>query len=106
MGIDPMDPARGKALDQVEKRDLAGRLSKSTGAAYTDPGRMSGVLSDAGTLASGKRYAQIFDAKSREFTLVPWRPEFDRLAGKGVALLKDQQAGRYMVRQLERGIGR
>jgi len=109
MGIDPMDPARAKALDQFEKRDLAHGIAKSTGASPREmlpAGKMTGVMSDAGTLPSGKRYAQVFDVKSRVFSLVPWRPEFDRLTGKTVELLREQQTGRYVMRQLERGIGR
>lgn len=106
MGVDPMDPARGKVLDQIEKRDFARGVSHSTGAAFRESGNMTGMLTDAGALPGGKRYAQLFDAKSKEFTLVPWRQEFDRLAGKSVEMVRDQQAGRYVVRQLERGMGR
>ena len=109
MGIDPMDPARGKALDQIEKRDLVSGIASRTGASLKElpaGGTMSGVMSDAGTLPSGRRYAQIFDAKSKEFTLVPWRPEFERHAGKSVELLKERQTGRLVMRQLERGLGR
>jgi hypothetical protein len=109
MGIDPMDPARAKALDQIEKRDLARGIASRTGASLKElpaGGKMSGVMTDAGVLASGRRYAQVVDLKSREFALVPWRPEFERLAGKSVELLKAPQSGRYMMRQLERGIGR
>jgi len=109
MGIDPMDPARAKALDQIEKHDLARGIASRTGASLKElpaGGKMSGVMTDAGILASGRRYAQVVDLKSREFALVPWRPEFERLTGKSIELLKAPQSGRYMMRQLERGIGR
>ena len=109
MGIDPMDPARAKALDQIEKRDLARGIASRTSASLKElpaGGKMSGVMTDAGVLASGRRYAQVVDLKSREFALVPWKPEFERLTGKSIELLKAPQSGRYMMRQLERGIGR
>jgi len=109
MGIDSMDPARAKALDQIEKHDLARGIASKTGASFKElpaGGKMSGVMTDAGILASGRRYAQVVDLKSREFALVPWKPEFDRFAGKSVELLKARQSGRYMMRQLERGLGR
>lgn len=109
IGVDPMDPGRGKALDQIEKSDLARAVASRTGASLkelADGGKMSGVMSDAGILASGRRYAQVVDLKSREFALVPWRAEFDRIAGKSVELLKERQTGHLVMRQLERGIGR
>ena len=109
MGVDPMDPARAKALDQIEKRDLAHKVGTAAGATLKElagGGKISGVMTDSGILPSGRRYAQVLDPKSREFAMVPWRAEFDRLAGKSVDLLKDRQTGRYVMRQLERGLGR
>jgi type IV secretory pathway VirD2 relaxase len=109
MGIDPMDPARGKALDSIERRDLAHRISKTTGATpieLSQGGKISGVISDAGTLPSGRRYARVLDVNSKEFSLVPWRQEFGGLVGKSVELFREPSAGRYLVRQVERGLGR
>src|SRR3546814_15844199 len=63
---------------------VAGQLSRELGLAYTEarPGeRIEGVYRRPVELASG-RYALI--EKSREFTLVPWRPVLDRHLDKPV----------------------
>lgn len=70
---------RGRELNRV-----GGQLSKELGLAYTEtrPGeRIEGVYRRNVDLASG-RFALI--EKSREFTLVPWRPVLERSIGKPV----------------------
>src|SRR3546814_19017692 len=65
-------------LRQREMNRVAEQLSRELGLAYTEarPGeRIEGVYRRPVELASG-RYALI--EKSREFTLVPWRPVLDR----------------------------
>jgi len=72
---------RANLLSTLRRRELnqiAGQLSDQLGLAYTEarPGeRIDGVYRRPVELASG-RYALI--EKSREFTLVPWRPVLDR----------------------------
>ena len=108
LGIDPMDPARAKALDQVEKRDLAHGIAKQTGGSYREiqqGGKVAGVMTSTGRLPSGKQYAQVYDPKSKEFSMVPWRKEYERLTGKTVELTRTS-TGRFFMRQMERGIGR
>lgn len=108
MGIDPFDSARAKALDELEKQDFAKSGAGKIGARYreVDPrGSLSGVVSDTGKFPSGKRYAQVFNAKSKEFSLVPWRKEYEQLVGKTVQMTRSS-TGRYFMRQVERGIGR
>src|SRR3546814_7636264 len=71
-------------LRQREMNRVAGQLSRELGLAYTEarPGeRIEGVYRRPVELASG-RYALI--EKSREFTLVPWRPVLDRPLDKQV----------------------
>jgi hypothetical protein len=72
-------------LRQREVSRVAGQLSDELGLAYveTRPGdRVEGVYRRPVDLASG-RYAVI--EKSREFTLVPWRPVLDRHIEKQVS---------------------
>ncbi|WP_353642518.1 relaxase/mobilization nuclease RlxS [Mesorhizobium sp. WSM2239] len=72
-------------LRQRELIRVAGQLSEELGLSYTEarPGdRVEGTLRRSVELASGK-YAVI--EKSREFTLVPWRPLLERHIGKPVA---------------------
>nr|WP_275945193.1 DUF3363 domain-containing protein [Aminobacter anthyllidis] len=72
-------------LRQRELNRVAGQLSDQLGLAYAEaqPGdRIEGTLRRSVDLASGK-YAVI--EKSREFTLVPWRPVLDRHLGKEVS---------------------
>ncbi|MDX8494177.1 relaxase/mobilization nuclease RlxS [Mesorhizobium sp. VK22B] len=72
-------------LRQRELNRVAGQLSSELGLSYLEsmPGdRLEGKLVRSVELASGK-YAVI--EKSREFTLVPWRPVLDRHVGKEVS---------------------
>lgn len=72
-------------LQRRELNRVAGQLSGELGLAYVEarPGeRIEGVYRRPVELASG-RYALI--EKSREFTLVPWRPVLDRHLEKRVS---------------------
>jgi type IV secretory pathway VirD2 relaxase len=72
-------------LRQRELNRVAGQLSEELGLSYAEAGtgdQIAGTLRRSVELASGK-YAVI--EKSREFTLVPWRPVLDRHIGKEVA---------------------
>lgn len=79
---------RGNMLTQLCDRELkriAGQLSGELGLAYTEArsgSRIEGVYRRRVDLASG-RFAVI--EKSREFTLVPWRPVLERNLGKSVS---------------------
>ncbi|MDX8437665.1 relaxase/mobilization nuclease RlxS [Mesorhizobium abyssinicae] len=72
-------------LRQRELNRVAGQLSDELGLSYFEakPGdRLEGKVVRLVELASGK-YAVV--EKSREFTLVPWRPVLDRHVGKEVS---------------------
>ncbi|AEG50373.1 hypothetical protein Sphch_2731 [Sphingobium chlorophenolicum L-1] len=79
---------RANLLATLRRRELArvgGQLSHELGLGYSEarPGeRIEGVYRRPVDLASG-RYALI--EKSREFTLVPWRPLLDRHVDKQVS---------------------
>ncbi len=78
------------ALRRRELRRVAGQLSNELGLGYTETQfgeRIEGVYRRPVDLASG-RYALI--EKSREFTLVPWRPVLDGHIGEPVSgVLRD-----------------
>ncbi|MDG4882015.1 relaxase/mobilization nuclease RlxS [Mesorhizobium sp. WSM4884] len=72
-------------LRQRELNRVAGQLSEEFGMPYAEAqtgDRIQGTLRRSIELASGK-YAVV--EKSREFTLVPWRPALDRQIGKDVS---------------------
>jgi hypothetical protein len=72
-------------LQRRELLRIAGQLSDELGLAFTEamPGkRVEGIYRRPVELASG-RFALI--EKSREFTLVPWRPVLDRRIGKAAS---------------------
>ena len=77
-----------RMLDQLRQRDLQQAsqvLSKELGLANTQLGegdRIYGTFSRSVNLASGK-YAVI--QKSKEFILVPWRPEMEQYRGKALS---------------------
>jgi type IV secretory pathway VirD2 relaxase len=79
---------RPDALATLRRRELlrvAGRFSDELGLPFveTKPGeRIEGMLRQRVDTLGG-RYALI--EKSREFTLVPWRPSLDRQVGRSVA---------------------
>ena len=107
LGIDSMDPARGKMLDGIERQDLGDRLKKEYGGVMKSlqPGeKLSGLLTEAGELGSGKKYAQVFNQLSKEFSLVPWQKEFEKMIGRQVELVNEM--GRTMVRGVTKNLGR
>jgi len=107
LGIEATDPARGKMLDGLERQDLADRLKKEQGGEMksVQPGeKFSGILTENGELGSGKRYAGIIDQHSKEFTLVPWKKEFEKMVGRQVELVNE--TGRTMVRAITKSLGR
>jgi Protein of unknown function (DUF3363) len=72
-------------LQQRELRQVGSQLEAEIGKTYVDPipgVRVDGVYRRAVDLASG-RFALI--EKSREFTLVPWRPVLERHIGRAVS---------------------
>ena len=72
-------------LRRQELARVAGQLSQELGLAYVEASRgerVEGIYRRSVMLASG-RMAVI--AKTREFTLVPWRPVMERQLGKFVA---------------------
>ncbi|MFD2053174.1 relaxase/mobilization nuclease RlxS [Mesorhizobium calcicola] len=72
-------------LRQRELNRVAGQLSGELGLPYVEAragDRIEGTLRRSVELASGK-YAVV--EKSREFTLVPWRPVLERYFGKEVS---------------------
>ena len=73
------------ALQRRELLQVAGALREDLGKAFVELGRgqrVEGRLTRQVELASG-RYALV--ERSREFTLVPWRPALARQLGKSVA---------------------
>lgn len=79
---------RSNLLATLRRRELtrvAGQLADELGLSYAEAKsgeRIEGIYRRPVDLASG-RYALI--EKSREFTLVPWRPVLDRHVGKQIA---------------------
>jgi type IV secretory pathway VirD2 relaxase len=79
---------RTNILDVLRRRELqrvAGQLSDEIGLPYFEAGRstrVEGIYRRSVELASG-RYALI--ERSREFTLVPWRPILERQIGRYIS---------------------
>jgi hypothetical protein len=94
---------RANMLDLLQRRELvrvAGQLSKELGLSYAEgqPGdRIAGIYRRRLDLASG-RFVLI--EKSREFTIVPWRPVLERNLGKQVyGTMRDQSISWTLGRQ-------
>jgi type IV secretory pathway VirD2 relaxase len=100
---------RSNMLATLQKRELtriAGQLSDQLGLAFveTRPGdRVEGRLNRAIELASGK--VAVIE-KSREFTLVPWRPVLERHIGKEVSgIMRGDGISWTFGRQRGMGVG-
>ena len=94
---------RTNLLTELRSRELArtgGQLSKELGLRYTETKsgeRIEGVYRGAVELSSGK-FAVI--EKSREFTLVPWRPILERNLGQSVSgIMRDDTISWTLGRQ-------
>jgi type IV secretory pathway VirD2 relaxase len=71
-----------RTLAHREVRIAAHKIEEETGLRYAEPGtKIEGVYRRSVELSGGK-FAMI--EKSREFTLVPWRPALERYLGKSV----------------------
>ena len=98
---------RANMLDTLRRRELtrvAGQLSQELGLGYVETGnggRVEGIYRQHVDLASG-RFAVI--EKSREFTLVPWRPVLERQLGKQVSGIMRGDGVSWTVGR-QRGIG-
>ncbi len=94
---------RTNLLTELRSRELAragGQLSKELGLRYTETKsgeRIEGTYRGAVELSSGK-FAVI--EKSREFTLVPWRPILERNLGQSVSgIMRDDTISWTLGRQ-------
>ncbi|MDD4616380.1 MAG: relaxase/mobilization nuclease RlxS [Alphaproteobacteria bacterium] len=98
---------RSNMLNNLQRRELtriAGQLSKELGLHYVElsPGEpVEGTLRKSVDLASGK-FAVI--EKSREFTLVPWRPVLEKNIGKQVSGIMRGDGISWTIGK-QRGIG-
>jgi hypothetical protein len=99
---------RSDMLETLQKRELAcvgGKLSEQLGLAYAEAKTgepVEGILHRTVELASG-RFAVI--ERSRDFTLVPWRPVLDRHIGKQVSGVMRSDGGISWSIGKQRGIG-
>lgn len=99
---------RANLLGLLRRRELtrvAGQLSEELGLPYAEPkagARIAGVYRRRIDLASG-RFALI--EKSREFTLVPWRPVLERSLGKQVSGVARDEAISWSFGRKRRGPG-
>lgn len=90
-------------LRQRELNRVAGQLSDELGLRYTEArsgDQIEGVLGRSVELASGK-YAMV--EKSREFTLVPWRPVLERHVGKEVSGVVQGEGISWTIGRQRRG---
>ena len=104
MGVDPMDPARAKKLDSIEKKELSDRVSQSGLQHKTlhSGEQINGIMREI-KMAGGNKYAMV-ETNSKEFSLVPWHKDFVPHIGKQVELINN--AGRYMARGISKSLGR
>ena len=91
-------------LERRELVDVARSITTETGLAHRpaeNGERVTGLYQRRVTLASG-RFALVADEATREFSLVPWRPEVERALGQEVSAI---QRGRSVEWTLGRDRG-
>ena len=109
LGIDPADPARVKKLELIERKHVIHQEAQKTGLrhVYIEPGqKISGELKAVSETPSGKKYLRIDNAQSQEFSLVPWRKDFEKLVGSKQVQLSMGMNKRIKMIQISRGISR
>lgn len=104
LGIDTKDPeARMRALVALEAKTLAARLAAERGLTLAEsPSAMSGTLSLAPPLPSGRQYALIVDEASRRLWVLPANKGLRLLDGHRVQGRLDAE-GRLMVSEAAPG---
>ncbi len=83
--VDQVSQDQLARMRQSELREAASAIARRTGKAPVSPGegsRIEGIFTRTIDLASG-RYAVV--ERSKEFSLVPWRPTLERRRGTSVA---------------------
>lgn len=98
-------PARRKTLAQEEKQSAANAEASASGKSYRallEGDAFEGVYERSLYLAQG-RFALI--ARSKEFTLVPWRPELERHRGAYLAIRRTGKGIEWTLGK-QRGIAR
>jgi type IV secretory pathway VirD2 relaxase len=102
-GIDPSDPARNRALRELERNVLARRIAATGGAQLLE--RMPPVFQGQIRLhqgADGHGYAEISDGT--RFFLLPMTRDLQAMAGRTATVSRDPD-GRMKVRELGRDRG-
>jgi type IV secretory pathway VirD2 relaxase len=92
-------------LGRRELADAARAIAAETGFAYrpaVEGERIDGIYRRRVTLASG-RFALVANEASREFSLVPWRPEVERGLGQDVTAIVQGRAVQWSLGR-ERGV--
>ena len=109
LGIDPADPARAKKLELIERKNVIHQEAQKTGLRHVkiEPGQtISGELKAVSETPGGKKYVRIDNARSQEFSLVPWRKDFEKLMGSKQVQLSMDMNKRIKMIQISRGISR
>ena len=88
-------------LEDLTVAELASRAGISKGKVKK---HISNEYFNKVTVAELKKYAQVFDRRSKEFSLVPWQKEFEKMIGRQVELVNEM--GRTMVRGVTKNLGR
>src|SRR5262249_30942435 len=92
-------------LERRELADVARSIAAETGFVHrlaVEGERIDGIYRRRVTLASG-RFALVANEASREFSLVPWRPEVERGLGQDVTAIVQGRAVRWSLGR-ERGV--
>lgn len=96
-----------KRLEQMEYDETVNKLKGQKRMAFK---RMQVMMKFKGQLSckalkSGKVYAVISDQGSKEFSMVPWKKQYEKAIGSNVQMQLDS-AGNFTMKKINRSIGR
>ncbi|MCB2181341.1 MAG: DUF3363 domain-containing protein [Desulfobulbaceae bacterium] len=92
LGIDPADPARAKKLDKIQAINLVGDEMVKAGYEYVhleSNSEFTGKVHPVVHVWKRKKYLIIDNARSKQFTIVPWQQDFESLLARKVQLSMD-----------------
>lgn len=107
LGINPSSEERRQSLQEFERIELGEQLSRKTGANFIPQSIgewMQGKIGETQPGASGQKYMKVENEAEQKFTLIPWRKDLDKMRGRQIAVLWNQES-KLFVKKRDMDIG-
>jgi hypothetical protein len=99
-------PVRASGREHSEVTAVAETAAKDLRMAYvSEPATFTGRLQEVRIAPSGREYVLVVDQRGDQFTVIPKPPEWERLQGRTVHLVRGDRDQKLVI-QLDRGLSR